>query len=107
MSRGLGKVERKILKGLKKYKEYRKEKGYDRDRGVGTSSLSHYVEGNCEEIFLDNKSLNDKFSHSTYIKVYNAIKSLERKGFVETEATTQSKFFNFNVTRSLRVRLKH
>ncbi|MBA7501028.1 hypothetical protein ES704_03790 [subsurface metagenome] len=106
MSRGLGKVERKILKGLKKYEVHCEEKGY-KDNWTGTWSLSHYIEGNCEEIFLDNKSLDDKFSHSTYIKTYNAAQSLKRKGYLETKVTTQSKFFNYNVTRVLSVRLKH
>jgi len=143
MSRGLGKVERKILQGLKKYEEYWKEEGCD--RWTGTWSLSHYIEGNCEEIFLDNKpdevvekkyiggrlvpgkwvggewqmpgwtydkiiegyTIPTEFTHSTYIKTYNAIKSLERKGFVETKVETQSAFFNYNVTRFLGVRLKH
>lgn len=144
MSRGLGKIERKILQGLKKYEEYCKEEN-GKIRWTGTWSLSHYIEGNCEELFLDNKpdkkverkyiggklipgkwvagewemphwtydkiiegyTIPTEFTHSTYIKVYNAIKSLERKGFVETEVETQSAQFNFNVTRVLSVRLKH
>lgn len=111
MSRGLGKVERKILQGFKKYEEYKKERGENdhqwRISGVNLSGLSHYIEGNCEELFLDSTDIFAKFSHSTYIKTYNAIQSLKRKGFIETKTVSQSYFFNDARTRCLLVRLKH
>jgi len=109
MSRGLGKIERKILSGIKKYEEYHKEK-YGKAETVETElwTLSHYIEGNSEEIFLDNEKHLATFSHSTYIKTYNAVKSLERKGYLETKVTTKSglNYYN-NVTRGLSMRLKH
>jgi len=142
LSRGLGKVERKILKGLKEYEKYCKENGSDRAEAIW--KLAHYIEGNCETLYDDIKPdeyvkpkhigekrvpgkwvagewqmpgwtggkfikgycIHTEFSHSTYIKTYNAVKSLERKGYVETQTENLS-FGNWPRTRMLLIKLKH
>jgi len=109
MSRGLGKIERKILQGMKESDRYYKKQGeikpgyYEQT----TWNLSHYVEGNCKKLFIDNDDLYAEFSHSTYIKTYNAIKSLERKGLVETYIHHGWKPGEWPATNILVVSLKH
>lgn len=77
MSKGLGKIERKILKAFEESKEYK-------DNDSSSNSLSYYVEGLIENLH-DDWPLYKKYSYSTYMKTYRAIKSLERKGYIETK----------------------
>lgn len=102
MSKGLGKIERKILKAFEESKEYIEIMGY-KDNDSCSSSLSYYVEGLIENLHDDWPS-DKKYSYSTYMKTYRAIKSLERKGYVETEVKHYRFSFPFN--KKLKVEYK-
>jgi len=95
MNRGLGKIERKILKAFKED---------TRSNETSLSSLCYYVEGLIENLHED-WPLNKKFNHSTHIKIYRAVKSLERKGFVETNVKHYG-MFSWPHTKGLEVKYK-
>ena len=103
MSKGLGKIERKILKAFEESKEYIKFKGY-KDNDSTSSSLSYYVEGLTENLY-DDWPLHKKYNYSTYMKTYRAIKSLERKGYVETKVEYYG-MFSWPHTKGLTVKYK-
>ncbi len=103
MSKGLGKIERKILKAFEEGKEYIKIRGHG-DNDSSSSSLSYYVEGLVENIH-DDWPFDKRYSYSTYMKTYRAIKSLERKGYVETRVKHYG-MFSWPYTKGLKVKYK-
>lgn len=81
MSRGLGKIERKIIEELKKMKLHKSYK-IEWKCHTDLKSLVYYVFDLYDEISEDNS---DKPTQSQYISTWHAVKSLEKKGIVETK----------------------
>jgi len=95
MSKGLGKIERKILKAFKED---------TRSNETSLIGLCDYMEGLIENLH-DDSPLNSKFSHSIYMSTYRAVKSLERKGYVETYVKYYG-MFSWPYAKGLKVKYK-
>jgi hypothetical protein len=90
MSRGLGKIERKIIEALKEREKEAEKKGWDKWTFLGNLAYDVF-DGELIDVCMSNPFstgdviIGEEPTRAQYVSVWRAVKSLERKGVVQTK----------------------
>lgn len=93
MSRGLGRIEKRVIEELKK----REDKEWN--------FLENLLYGSFDGLADENGNWIKEATNAQYMSVYRAVKTLEKKGFVESKKVRFTVFGRGGATVAMKVKL--